>query len=85
LENLAELFADGRRRTDLSDEELKSKLYRQIGRLKMEIEWLKKSPVDRIDGETGMERVSEAVLAFSAHAPQYDDITMMVLGFKESR
>lgn len=42
LENLAELFADGRRRTDLSDEELKSELYRQIGRLQMEIEWLKK-------------------------------------------
>ncbi len=42
LENLAELFTDGRRRTDLSDEELKSELYRQIGRLQMEIEWLKK-------------------------------------------
>ena len=42
LENLAELFTDGRRRTDLSDEDLKSELYRQIGRLQMEIEWLKK-------------------------------------------
>jgi transposase len=42
LENLAELFTDGRRRADLSDEELKSELYRQIGRLQMEIEWLKK-------------------------------------------
>jgi transposase len=42
LENLAELFTDGRRRTDQSDEELKSELYRQIGRLQMEIEWLKK-------------------------------------------
>ena len=42
LENLTELFADGRRRADLSDEELKSELYRQIGRLQMEIEWLKK-------------------------------------------
>jgi transposase-like protein len=42
LENMAELFTDGRRRTDLSDEELKSELYRQIGRLQMEIEWLKK-------------------------------------------
>ena len=56
LENLAELFTDGRRRTDLSDEELKSELYRQIGRLQMEIEWLKKSPVYRIGGETGMDR-----------------------------
>ena len=42
LENLAELFTDGRRRADLSDVELKSELYRQIGRLQMEIEWLKK-------------------------------------------
>jgi transposase-like protein len=42
VDNLAEIFTDGRRRTDLSDEELKSELYRQIGRLQMEIEWLKK-------------------------------------------
>jgi sigma-B regulation protein RsbU (phosphoserine phosphatase) len=27
----------------------------------------------------------EAVLSFSANAPQHDDITMMVLGFRESR
>jgi|WetSurMetagenome_2_1015567.scaffolds.fasta_scaffold10823_6 phosphoserine phosphatase RsbU/P len=32
-----------------------------------------------------MHRLREAVLAFCAHAPQYDDITMMVLGFKESQ
>jgi phosphoserine phosphatase RsbU/P len=30
-------------------------------------------------------RLKEAVLAFSANAPQYDDITMMVLGYRESR
>ena len=29
-------------------------------------------------------RLQEAVLAFSANAPQHDDITMMVLGFRES-
>ena len=30
-------------------------------------------------------RLQEAVLAFSANAPQHDDITMMILGFRESR
>ena len=30
-------------------------------------------------------RLQEAVLAFSANAPQHDDITMMVLGYRESR
>jgi serine phosphatase RsbU (regulator of sigma subunit) len=29
-------------------------------------------------------RVRDSVLAFSANAPQHDDITMMVLGFRES-
>ncbi len=42
LEGVSELFADGRRkRTDeqAADEQ---ELYEQIGRLKMEVEWLKK-------------------------------------------
>jgi phosphoserine phosphatase RsbU/P len=30
-------------------------------------------------------RLQETVLSFSAGAPQHDDITMMVLGFRESR
>jgi sigma-B regulation protein RsbU (phosphoserine phosphatase) len=29
-------------------------------------------------------RLQQAVLSFSAHTPQHDDITMMVLGFRES-
>ena len=42
LEGVPELFADGRRKR--SDEETASEqeLYEQIGRLKMEVEWLKK-------------------------------------------
>lgn len=42
LDQLPEVFTDGRSRADRSDEELKSELYRQIGRLQMELEWLKK-------------------------------------------
>jgi sigma-B regulation protein RsbU (phosphoserine phosphatase) len=32
-----------------------------------------------------LSRLHEAVLSFSANTPQYDDITMMVLGYRESR
>ncbi len=44
LEGVPELFADRRRRQDESsvDEE---EFYEQIGRLKMEVEWLKKKSV----------------------------------------
>lgn len=41
LEGVSELFADGRsRQEDTSADE--QELYEQIGRLKMEVEWLKK-------------------------------------------
>jgi putative transposase len=42
LEGVGELFADGRQKR--SDEPLadEQELYEQIGRLKMEVEWLKK-------------------------------------------
>jgi putative transposase len=45
LEGAAGLFADGRRRKEepsANEEEL----FEQIGRLKMEVEWLKKKSVD---------------------------------------
>ena len=28
--------------------------------------------------------IQDAVLSFSAHTPQHDDITLMVLGFREN-
>jgi putative transposase len=44
LEGAAELFADGRSETGgVSDEQ---ELYEQIGRLKMELEWLKKKSTE---------------------------------------
>ena len=45
LEHAAELFEDGRKkskRDDVNEEEL----YEQIGRLKMELEWLKKKTAE---------------------------------------
>jgi hypothetical protein len=36
------VFADGRKRADVDHRELESELYQQIGRLQMELDWLKK-------------------------------------------
>ena len=36
------VFADRRRKTDRSAEELQAQLYQQIGQLKVELDWLKK-------------------------------------------
>ena len=41
LEDATELFQDGRRKSK-KDEVNEEELYEQIGRLKMELEWLKK-------------------------------------------
>jgi len=42
LEELPSLFSDRRKKRDKEGEELLSELYRQIGQLKVELEWLKK-------------------------------------------
>ena len=51
LEGVPEIFADGRRKSaddqSVSDQEL----YEQIGRLKVEVEWLKKSPNSWVESE----------------------------------
>ena len=46
LAGAPELFADGRSRQDETSAE-EQELYEQIGRLKMEVEWLKKMPPQR--------------------------------------
>ena len=45
LEGAAGLFADGRRRKDQPSAN-EEELFEQIGRLKMEVEWLKKKSAD---------------------------------------
>jgi transposase-like protein len=42
LEELPAIFSDRRRRSEKEGEELTSELYRQIGQLKVELDWLKK-------------------------------------------
>jgi transposase len=42
VDELPRLFSDRRKKTDREAEELLSELYRQIGQLKVELEWLKK-------------------------------------------
>jgi len=42
LEELPDLFSDKRERLKKDDEELVAELYRQIGQLKVELDWLKK-------------------------------------------
>lgn len=42
LEGVTELFSDGRRKSSEERTVQEQELYEQIGRLKMEVEWLKK-------------------------------------------
>ena len=42
MAQLPEIFSDGRARADSADEELRDRLYQQIGQLKCELDWLKK-------------------------------------------
>lgn len=42
LEQLAELFVDGRKRKCRDEDSERDALYEQIGRLKVELDWLKK-------------------------------------------
>ena len=42
LRQLAEVFSSGRARAEMEEEGLRNQLYQEIGRLKIELEWLKK-------------------------------------------
>ena len=46
LERAAELFADGRQRKRDEESASQQELYEQIGRLKMEVDWLKKKSAE---------------------------------------
>ena len=42
LEELPSVFSDQRKKKEKDSEELQSELYKQIGQLKVEVDWLKK-------------------------------------------
>jgi transposase len=42
IENMAEIFSGKRAKNDSSNNELEGELYKQIGQLKVELDWLKK-------------------------------------------
>ncbi len=46
LDRAAELFEDGRRRKHAEEAVGQEQLYEQIGRLKMEVDWLKKKAAE---------------------------------------
>lgn len=43
LEALPSIFSDGRAKVEKADEEMKARLYQQIGQLQVELDWLKKT------------------------------------------
>ena len=45
LEELPSIFSDKRAKTEKEREDLEAELYRQIGQLKVELEWLKKKSI----------------------------------------
>ena len=44
LEDLPSIFSGNRKKEEKDGEDLASELYRQIGQLKVELDWLKKNP-----------------------------------------
>lgn len=50
VDQIDELFADGRKRSCGTSEPEAAQLYEQIGRLKVEVEWLKKKAAEFDDG-----------------------------------
>lgn len=51
LESLPGLFQQGKKSPPTPEETLTGPLYQEIGRLKMELDWLKKSCLSRLKGD----------------------------------
>ena len=53
LEELPGVFSDRRQKKDKETEEMTSELYRQIGQLKVELDWLKKKSLQLLLKKSG--------------------------------
>ncbi len=53
LEELPGLFSDRRQKRDKETEEMTAELYRQIGQLKVELDWLKKKSLQLLLKKSG--------------------------------
>ena len=65
LDGIESLFRDGRRHDHDESQAIQAELYEQIGRLKMEVEWLKKT---RMANSTGRRQISKHFCLFSISA-----------------
>jgi transposase-like protein len=61
LDGVEALFRDGRRREREEGQAIQAELYEKIGRLNMEIEWLKKTRVANLASAECVERRSESL------------------------
>jgi putative transposase len=59
LEVLPDVFSDRRKKADRDRNELEDNLYRQIGQLKVELEWLKKNLSSSVRGEERFGRLGQ--------------------------
>jgi len=84
VSGLPDIFSERRRRKEESDEDVKARLYEEIGRLKVELDWLKKKSALFDDCKSGLRwsrKTSKSLLADSvncwgSHAPH----TTIILG-----
>ncbi len=54
LEELPTIFSDKRKKAERDRDELEAELYRQIGQLNVELEWLKKNLTFSLTGEESL-------------------------------
>jgi len=54
LDGIESLFRDGRRHDQAESQAIQAELYEQIGRLKMEVEWLKKTTTRHTAKNSGL-------------------------------
>nr|VFK41996.1 MAG: hypothetical protein BECKSD772F_GA0070984_111111 [Candidatus Kentron sp. SD] len=59
LDSLPEVFQQGKKSPRTAEEALTGSLYQEIGRLKMELDWLKKKLPFSIEGRRGMVKVNQ--------------------------